>query len=187
MACIGSRECGWRAKMLSRGRNCATPGLAATIEFEEGTRRQAVFGQTCIPARTVFSKIGIDLAPPHPDTERIANRAEEQQMDERKRDSMVAYLRRRMSQVGIKVADLAAALAEDRRREKSARYRNAFGDTWDGKGAMPQWLLQATSAGQSLEHFAVEKSSKPAGRARPTVDWSRDPFAGSRLATVRPS
>jgi DNA-binding protein H-NS len=109
------------------------------------------------------------------------------QMDERKRESMVAYLRRRMAQVGIKVADLAAALAEDRMRAKSVRYRNAFGDTWDGKGAMPRWLMQAISAGQSLEHFAVANSSKSANSGRATVDWRQDPFAGTRLATVGPS
>ncbi|WP_408520695.1 H-NS family nucleoid-associated regulatory protein [Paraburkholderia sediminicola] len=67
------------------------------------------------------------------------------------------------------------------------RYRSAFGHTWDGKGDMPQWLRQATSAGQSLAHFAVEKSSTSSSRGRPAIDWSRDPFAGMRLATVRPS
>jgi DNA-binding protein H-NS len=108
-------------------------------------------------------------------------------MDEQKRQSMIAYLRRKMTKVGIKVADLAAAIAEDRARQKSARYRSAFGDTWDGKGDMPQWLKQATSAGQSTAHFAIEKSSASAGRLRPMVDWSRDPFAGTRLATVRAS
>jgi DNA-binding protein H-NS len=100
---------------------------------------------------------------------------------------MIAYLRRRMAQVGIKAADLAAALAEDRMREKSARYSNAFGDTWDGKGSMPQWLKQATSAGQSLQHFAVAEAPKPVAQRRPAVDWRQDPFAGSRLATgLRP-
>ena len=108
-------------------------------------------------------------------------------MDERKRDSMVAYLRRRMAQVGIKVSDLAAAVAEERKKQKSARYRNAFGDTWDGQGAMPQWLVQATSAGQSLEHFSVKAASKAAKSERPSVDWRQDPFAGTRLATVRAS
>ena len=107
------------------------------------------------------------------------------QMDERKRDSMIAYLRRRMAQVGIKAADLAAALAEDRRRAKAVRFKSAFGETWDGAGAMPQWMTNAVSAGQSMEHFAVGKaSSKPAKQERPTVDWSNDPFAGSRLASV---
>src|ERR1700754_888353 len=107
-------------------------------------------------------------------------------MDERKRESMIAYLRRRMAKVGMKAADIAAALKEDQLRQNSVRYRNAFGDTWDGKGGMPQWLQQATSAGQSLQHFAVVGSEKPATQAqrRPAVDWSKDPFAGTRLATV---
>ncbi len=107
-------------------------------------------------------------------------------MDERKRDSMIAYLRRRMAQVGIKAADLAAALAEDRRRAKAVRFRSAFGETWDGQGAMPQWLSNAVSAGQSAEHFAIDKPVKPARQERPKVDWSKDPFAGSRLANIQP-
>jgi DNA-binding protein H-NS len=106
-------------------------------------------------------------------------------MDERKRESMIAYLRGRMAKVGMKAADLAAAIKEDQLRAKSVRYRNASGDTWDGKGSMPQWLQQATSAGQSLQHFAVIGSEKPAApQHRPAVDWSKDPFAGSRLATA---
>ncbi|REG51723.1 DNA-binding protein H-NS [Paraburkholderia sp. BL6669N2] len=108
-------------------------------------------------------------------------------MDEQKRLSMIAYLRRKMTTVGIKVGDLKAAIAEDRARQKSARYRSAFGDTWDGKGDMPQWLKQATSAGQSLAHFAIDKPSTSASRQRPVIDWSRDPFAGTGLATVRAS
>ena len=108
-------------------------------------------------------------------------------MDEQKRQSMIAYLRRKMAKVGIKVRDVAAAIAEEKARQKSARYRNAFGESWDGKGDMPQWLKQATSAGQSLAHFAADKSSTPIRSERPAIDWSRDPFAGTRLATVRAS
>jgi DNA-binding protein H-NS len=108
-------------------------------------------------------------------------------MDEQKRQSMIAYLRRRMAKVGIKLGDVAAAIAAERKRQKGARYSNAFGDTWDGSSEMPQWLKQAKSAGQSLEHFAVAKTSKSAGSARPAIDWSQDPFAGTRLATVRAS
>jgi DNA-binding protein H-NS len=102
-------------------------------------------------------------------------------MDERKRDSIVAYLRRRMSEVGIEVDDVAAAIAEDQLRQKSARYRSATGDIWSGEGEMPQWLQQAVSAGQTVEHFAVQRAPEPAD-VRPQVDWARDPFAGSRLA-----
>ena len=103
-------------------------------------------------------------------------------MDERKRDSIVAYLRRRMAEYGIEEQDLAASIAEDQRRLRAARYANASGDTWDGKGDTPQWVLQAMSAGQSLAHFEI-KEPVPAKRA---VDWRDDPFAGTRLATVKP-
>ncbi|MFM0353340.1 H-NS family nucleoid-associated regulatory protein [Paraburkholderia nemoris] len=108
-------------------------------------------------------------------------------MNEQKCQSMIAYLRRKMTKVGIKVGDVAVAIAEESPRQKSARYRSAFGEAWDGEGDVPQWLNQATSAGQSLAHFAIEKSSTSASRGRPAIDWSRDPFAGTRLATVRPS
>ncbi|OUL97311.1 H-NS histone family protein, partial [Paraburkholderia hospita] len=64
-------------------------------------------------------------------------------MDERKRDSMIAYLRHRMEEYGIEPDDLASAIAGDQVRQKSARYQNATGDTWTGDGEMPQWLKQA--------------------------------------------
>ncbi|MGT2476497.1 H-NS family nucleoid-associated regulatory protein [Paraburkholderia terrae] len=108
-------------------------------------------------------------------------------MDERKRDSMVAYLRRRMEEVGIELDDLAAAIAEDQLKQKNTRYRSATGETWSGDGEMPQWLKQAVSAGQSLEHFAVERPKRGMAETRPKVDWSQDPFAGSRLAATQPS
>jgi DNA-binding protein H-NS len=111
-------------------------------------------------------------------------------MDERKRDSMVAYLRRRMAEVGIELDDLAAAIAEDQLKQKTARYRSATGEAWSGDGEMPQWLKQAISAGQSMEHFAVERTAPAASatiETRTKVDWSQDPFAGSRLAAAQPS
>ncbi len=46
-------------------------------------------------------------------------------MDERKRDSMIAYLRHRMEEFGIKPEDLAAVLASEPVAEKNARYRSA--------------------------------------------------------------
>jgi len=108
-------------------------------------------------------------------------------MDERKRDSMVAYLRRRMAEVGIELDDLAAAIAEDQIKQHTARYRSATGEIWSGEGEMPQWLKQAVSAGQSMDHFAVERAAPAMTETRPTVDWSQDPFAGSRLAGAQAS
>jgi DNA-binding protein H-NS len=107
-------------------------------------------------------------------------------MDERKRDSIVAYLRRRMDEFNISVDDLAAALAHDQIAAANAKYRSAKGETWDGTGDMPQWLKQAASAGQKLEHFATAMAKETAEAAkRREVDWRADPFAGTRLATVR--
>jgi DNA-binding protein H-NS len=106
-------------------------------------------------------------------------------MDERKRESIVAYLRRRMAEYGIKPEDIAASLAADQARLRAARFRDASGNTWDGKGAPPQWLVQATSAGQSLDHFAIEAAQTRDSGPRAGADWRNDPFAGTRLATIR--
>jgi DNA-binding protein H-NS len=56
---------------------------------------------------------------------------------------------------------------------------------WDGEGVPPQWVVQATSAGQSLEHFAVTERRKQKFQRRPSIDRRYDPFAGTRLATVK--
>ncbi|MEX3693151.1 H-NS family nucleoid-associated regulatory protein [Paraburkholderia sp. BR14263] len=109
------------------------------------------------------------------------------EMDERKRESIVAYLRRRMAEYGIEPEDVAASMAADAAQMRAARYRDAAGHTWDGKGDAPRWVVQATSAGQSLEHFAVGEAAEPEQQSvkAPSVDWRQDPFAGSRLAKVR--
>lgn len=107
-------------------------------------------------------------------------------MDERRRDSIVAYLQRRMAEFGITPDSVAASIAEDQRRLLAVKYRDASGNTWDGEGAAPQWVIQAKSAGQSLEHFAVLQPGKAQSERRTGVDWRDDPFAGSRLAKINP-
>ncbi|WP_322045070.1 H-NS family nucleoid-associated regulatory protein [Paraburkholderia sp. J67] len=107
-------------------------------------------------------------------------------MDERKRDSIVAYLQRRMAEFGISPEALAASIAKDQAQLQAARFRDAMGHTWDGEGVPPLWVVQATSAGQSLEHFAIAEAPTKAAPTRATVDWRNDPFAGSRLASVKP-
>ncbi|TDN58869.1 H-NS histone family protein [Paraburkholderia sp. BL10I2N1] len=103
-------------------------------------------------------------------------------MDERKRESMIAYLRHRMEEFGIEPDDLAAAIASEPVKQIPARYQNATGDTWTGDGEMPQWLKQAISAGQRLEHFEMSSASPKADTVRKRIDWRDDPFAGSPLA-----
>jgi DNA-binding protein H-NS len=104
-------------------------------------------------------------------------------VDERKRDSIIAYLRSRMAEFGISETALAEALAEaqvsvtpppltnsssaSRRALPSMPqmpentngtkpvFRNASGDTWDGIGDMPEWLKRAVHAGQDIEFYRV--------------------------------
>ena len=103
-------------------------------------------------------------------------------MDERKRESMIAYLRHRMEEYGIEPDDLASAIADEQVRQKPARYQNATGNAWTGDGEMPQWLQRAMSAGQRLEHFETASASPMPDTGRRTTDWSDDPFAGGPLA-----
>jgi DNA-binding protein H-NS len=104
-------------------------------------------------------------------------------MDERKRESIVAYLRRRMAEYEITSDDIAASIAADQERARAARYRDAAGHTWDGKGVPPQWVVQATAAGQSLQHFAITEAGEGKSTNTHAMDWRNDPFAGTRLAT----
>ena len=103
-------------------------------------------------------------------------------MDERKRDSMVAYLRHRMDDFGISADDLASSLATERAGSNTGRYRSAGGDSWSGEGEMPQWLKQAISAGQSIGHFELPSGALAQPATQTDADWKNDPFAGSPLA-----
>ncbi len=86
---------------------------------------------------------------------------------------------------GIKPEDIATSIAADQERLRAVRFRDASGNTWDGKGAAPQWVVQAISAGQSLEHFAIDGASNRDAGKRTGADWRNDPFAGTRLATIK--
>lgn len=88
-----------------------------------------------------------------------------------------------MAEFGIEPDDVAASIAADQERLRAVRYRDAAGHTWDGKGVAPRWVVQATSAGQSLAHFAISATLEPEAKERGTVDWRQDPFSGTRLAT----
>ncbi|MBT2789106.1 H-NS histone family protein [Paraburkholderia strydomiana] len=100
-------------------------------------------------------------------------------MDERKRDSMIAYLRHRMDDFGISPDDLASFLAT---ASDMGRYRSAGGDTWSGEGETPQWLTQAINAGQSIGHFELPWAALAQPATRSDADCKDDPFAGSPLA-----
>jgi DNA-binding protein H-NS len=80
---------------------------------------------------------------------------------------VVERIRQAIEEYGLTAADLdlpapgrrrAAAGKGSRRAAQNAtaaRYRDAAGNTWGGRGPRPQWLRDALAAGQRLEEFAV--------------------------------
>jgi len=72
------------------------------------------------------------------------------ELDGEARERLIVWLRRRMDEFGITLERLAQAIAE---AEMQPTYRDAFGNMWDGKGEMPEWLQRAIHAGQDIEHF----------------------------------
>ena len=68
-------------------------------------------------------------------------------------------LRRQIAENGLTLEQLEAAGCWSKERHEPAepvRYRDALGQTWDGRGEMPMWLQRAVNAGQTVEYFAVE-------------------------------
>jgi len=73
--------------------------------------------------------------------------------DENVRERMVAWIRTRMDDYDITLEALAESLEADEKAASAVKYRDAFGNTWDGRGDKPAWLARAIYAGQSIEHF----------------------------------
>ncbi|MCC8396702.1 H-NS histone family protein [Paraburkholderia sp. MMS20-SJTR3] len=75
------------------------------------------------------------------------------ELDENVRDRMIVWIRRRMDDYGITLEALAESIEADANAVRAVRYRDAFGNTWDGCGDKPEWLRRAIYAGQSIDHF----------------------------------
>lgn len=73
--------------------------------------------------------------------------------DENARERLIAWIRRRMDEHEITLEALAESIEADAKAVPPVRYRDAFGNTWDGRGDKPDWLTRAIHAGQSIEHF----------------------------------
>jgi DNA-binding protein H-NS len=76
------------------------------------------------------------------------------------REHLIVWLRERMERAGITLEALERELMADARAALAVRYRDAYGNTWDGAGAMPTWLTRAVAAGQSVEHFSCPADAR---------------------------
>jgi DNA-binding protein H-NS len=92
-------------------------------------------------------------------------------MDELVRERIIKYILRRMDEYGVTAEHLMpaeeevepeavpalpnAAMAQPMPKPTPGvvQYADASGNSWDGAGAMPEWLLRAVRAGQSPDFF----------------------------------
>lgn len=78
----------------------------------------------------------------------------------RERAAAVLWVKSQMARHGITADDLVSAgcFEEQFAEPKAAlraQYKDAVGHSWNGEGAVPDWLQRAVNAGQSVEHFKV--------------------------------
>jgi DNA-binding protein H-NS len=75
------------------------------------------------------------------------------------RERLIRWIHHRMDEFGITLAALAQSLDSDLKKQKAVSYRDAWGNTWNGSGDLPEWLQRAVAAGQSIEHFRCGEST----------------------------
>ena len=72
------------------------------------------------------------------------------------RDAGIAEVRLLMTKHGLVMSEISAsASAKASKPAAAAKYINARGQTWAGRGKRPTWLRDAISAGQSLDSFRI--------------------------------
>jgi DNA-binding protein H-NS len=76
-----------------------------------------------------------------------------ERLDGEARERLIRWIRHRMEEFGITHAALAQSLDSDLKKQQAVSYRDAWGNTWNGRGDLPEWLQRAVAAGQSIEHF----------------------------------
>jgi DNA-binding protein H-NS len=98
--------------------------------------------------------------------ELIAQKAElEKQIAEAQREqraTALSTIRQLMADHGLTAADLSGrAVSTSTPRgpraggKVAAKYRDAAGNTWSGRGLQPKWLKAALAGGKQLSDFAV--------------------------------
>ncbi|MGE5118098.1 MAG: H-NS family nucleoid-associated regulatory protein [Betaproteobacteria bacterium] len=98
---------------------------------------------------------------------------------------VVARIREAIDFYGLTAADLGlaprrgkAAAAGARAGAATARFRDADGNSWSGRGPRPRWLREALAAGHSLDEFR-----RAAGDAAPRA--ARKPRKAARKVKYR--
>jgi len=82
-----------------------------------------------------------------------------ERLDGEARERLIRWIRHRMEEFGITHAALAQSLDSDLKKQQAVSYRDAWGNTWNGRGDLPEWLQRAVAAGQSIEHFRCDEGA----------------------------
>ena len=81
-----------------------------------------------------------------------------QAVEEEKLES-IAEIRRMMNAKGVTLEDLAnppkVKIARKKPGTMPAKYRDASGNEWSGKGPAPLWIRRAEDAGQKRDFFLI--------------------------------
>lgn len=74
------------------------------------------------------------------------------------REAAILWVRMQIARHGITFENLVEAgcfLDNGESAANAVLYRSADGQTWNGRGELPDWLQRAVNAGQSIEFFKV--------------------------------
>jgi DNA-binding protein H-NS len=85
------------------------------------------------------------------------------QLNSKGRQDAIDEIRKLMSEHGLTATDLVASAKPPRktkldgseRKPVAAKYKDAAGNQWTGRGLKPKWLSAALAGGRKLEDFAV--------------------------------
>jgi DNA-binding protein H-NS len=86
------------------------------------------------------------------------------QLNSKGRQEAIDEIRKIMTEHGLTSEDLASTprprkagtkLDGTERKAVAAKYKDAQGNQWTGRGLKPRWLTAALGAGRKLEDFAV--------------------------------
>lgn len=71
------------------------------------------------------------------------------------RNDVLASVRVTINEWGFTAADIGFKSAKKEKRKLSPKYRNASGQEWCGRGAMPKWMREEVNAGANKEDFLI--------------------------------
>lgn len=91
--------------------------------------------------------------------------AQAEMIRKQERAGIIAELRAKMAEHGISAEDLAAASRKPAasKSAKPPKYQGPNGELWaGGAGRKPEWVKAVLAAGQSMDQYLIEGSTKEA-------------------------